>query len=371
MYFEKVSKEAWMKQCNKLGISDEKANEGYDNIQIPARSTSGSCGYDFVCPMNMNVTTDSTTMIPTGIRACLDKGTFLMLCPRSSCTKLGYTMSNNVGIIDEDYYHADNEGNIMVALSSTGKITYVVKFKPGDKIAQGIIMPYLTSGDVVDTVRTGGFGSTGENIENKKEEPTIKPELDHTAEKKEESKRESDTKPIKDEEPNPVEVNEVNKTEDDGTETQVIQFNSTFSIYSNLINNIIVKELIKMINYAKLDNPTKYVSFIAAKNQVSSIKDIEALYNAVNEWYSSLPDPNIGSDVYARDAAITLTYKIYEIGEDEVKNLIESLFTIRSKGSIDNKLKAGRTAYLFASGDQGIDLNHLKTTLSDIISTIH
>jgi dUTPase len=35
--------------------------------------------------------------------------------------------------------------------------------KAGDRVAQGIFMKYLTAGDVVTEVRSGGMGSTNES----------------------------------------------------------------------------------------------------------------------------------------------------------------------------------------------------------------
>ena len=71
-------------------------------------------------------------------------------------------MSNSVGIIDSDYYgNPDNEGHIMVPLMNITDQT--VTIKQGERIAQGIFMPYLKTSDdeAKQAKRVGGFGSSG------------------------------------------------------------------------------------------------------------------------------------------------------------------------------------------------------------------
>lgn len=65
-------------------------------------------------------------------------------------------------IIDQDYYNnPDNEGEIYIQLINLSP--YDIQIKKGDKIAQGIILPYLTvEDDNANGVRKGGFGSTNE-----------------------------------------------------------------------------------------------------------------------------------------------------------------------------------------------------------------
>jgi dUTP pyrophosphatase len=67
-------------------------------------------------------------------------------------------LSNATGVIDADYYHADNEGHIWIGLYNDGDSDFVINC--GDRIAQGIFMKYLTIGDEVEEKRIGGIGST-------------------------------------------------------------------------------------------------------------------------------------------------------------------------------------------------------------------
>ena len=138
----------------------------YNSIKLPKRATSGSAGYDFFCPYGFMIQPNNTMKIPTGIRCKMESGWVLKAYPRSGHGfKYGTHLANTVGIIDEDYYNADNEGHIKVKLSCDprGEAKYFV-IKPGDKFCQGIIREFfLAEGDdeVEKRDRYGGMGSTG------------------------------------------------------------------------------------------------------------------------------------------------------------------------------------------------------------------
>ena len=58
------------------------------------------------------------------------------------------------------YNNADNEGEMAFSFYNVGDEP--VHITKGDKLGQGIIMPYFTTtNDNADGVRTGGFGSSG------------------------------------------------------------------------------------------------------------------------------------------------------------------------------------------------------------------
>lgn len=136
--------------------------EGYEKIKLPRRATSGSAGYDFIAPYDFTLESGSEIIIDTGIRAKIADGWVLVILPRSgSGFKYGVRLANTAGVIDSDYFNADNEGHIKIKLVGGSK-TYAVK--AGDAFAQGIFLPYgITEDDECDTERRGGFGSTDEN----------------------------------------------------------------------------------------------------------------------------------------------------------------------------------------------------------------
>ena len=69
-------------------------------------------------------------------------------------------LANTVGVIDSDYFHAANEGHIMVRIVNGGD--HAVSIAKGERFCQGVFLPHgLAEEDEVLADREGGFGSTG------------------------------------------------------------------------------------------------------------------------------------------------------------------------------------------------------------------
>ena len=137
--------------------------EIYDDIKLPKRATVGSAGYDFFAPFDIDIPYGESIVIPTGIRCKMDEGWVLCIFPRSGHGfKTGVSLANTVGIIDSDYYHASNEGHIMVKLTNNnGAIRKPLHICKGDAFCQGIFLPFgITEDDEATTNRVGGMGST-------------------------------------------------------------------------------------------------------------------------------------------------------------------------------------------------------------------
>ena len=165
--FEKVTKDQFHKDFMRLyPKTQEKTIEAiYKRIMLPTRATKGSAGYDFYTPIPISILPGETATIPTGVRAKIDDGWYLCIVPRSSLGfKYRMQLDNTCGIIDSDYYHADNEGHIMIKVTNDTKHGSKELFiEPGDRLVQGIFMQYgITKDDGADAERNGGFGSTGE-----------------------------------------------------------------------------------------------------------------------------------------------------------------------------------------------------------------
>jgi dUTP pyrophosphatase len=162
-------------------------------LQLPQRATQQAAGYDFQAAEDFTLpsiwrgdflrllwhvrhgqtltdadyTAASKTLkpylVPTGIKACMQPDEYLLLANRSSGPiKRGLILPNGVGIVDADYYNnPQNEGEIFFQLVNLG--VRDVTIKKGERIGQGIFMPFLRSdadqGGVAQ--RTGGFGSSG------------------------------------------------------------------------------------------------------------------------------------------------------------------------------------------------------------------
>lgn len=161
--FQKVSFEEYKKaRINMFAAentcNDEELFEEWKNIKLPQRATIGSAGYDFSIPMEIDLSEESK-WIPTGIRAKIAEGWVLMLFPRSGLgMKYRLTLDNTTGIIDSDYFHADNEGHIMAKIH-TNKPLHLGK---GERFMQGVFVPFgIASNGNTTAMRHGGMGSTG------------------------------------------------------------------------------------------------------------------------------------------------------------------------------------------------------------------
>ncbi|MGX7199540.1 dUTP diphosphatase [Enterococcus nangangensis] len=144
------------------------------NLSLPERATAGAAGYDFAAAADVVVPSlyqalqkgesVQPVLVPTGIKAYMQKGEYLEIVNRSSNSRKRFlSMPNGVGIIDEDYYNsAETEGHIMFQFVNFGLEDVVIK--KGERIGQGIFKQFLmVDGDVATGVRTGGFGSSGVN----------------------------------------------------------------------------------------------------------------------------------------------------------------------------------------------------------------
>lgn len=139
--------------------AEQFCREGYEDIKLPRRATVGSAGYDFFAPYDFTLGVGEEIVIDTGVRARINDGWVLVILPRSgSGFKYGVRLANTAGVIDSDYFNADNEGHIKIKLVGASK-SYEVK--KGDAFAQGIFLPFgITESDFVTDERHGGFGST-------------------------------------------------------------------------------------------------------------------------------------------------------------------------------------------------------------------
>lgn len=164
--FEKVSfsqfKEDWLDTFPELNSTEKDIEEIYNKIQLPKRATTGSAGYDFFAPLDIELLPNTTMKVPTGIRVKIDDGWVFKIYPRSGLGfKYRLQLNNTVGIIDSDYYHAKNEGHMFIKITNDTNEHKIVNVKAGDGFAQGIFVEYgITIDDEVSEKREGGIGST-------------------------------------------------------------------------------------------------------------------------------------------------------------------------------------------------------------------
>ena len=131
--------------------------------KLPAYGSPDAAGADLYALTDAPVVIASgeTALLHTGLAVAIPAGYVGLVYARSGlATRQGLAPANKVGVIDADY-----RGEIMVALHNHSGEARTVE--NGDRIAQLVIMPYLTAefeaATELDATQrgSGGFGSTG------------------------------------------------------------------------------------------------------------------------------------------------------------------------------------------------------------------
>ena len=134
-----------------------------DNAILPTRGDTEAAAVDLYVCINDPVTIlpGKTAWIPSGIACDFPDGYFGLVLPRSSVgAKRHLNLANTAGVIDHSY-----NGEIMLVFQNDGDIYQTIQ--PGERLAQMILLPYVTYNIVeTDTLTEtergeGGFGSTG------------------------------------------------------------------------------------------------------------------------------------------------------------------------------------------------------------------
>jgi len=142
-------------------VADEYRKHPDVEIKLPKRATKNACAYDFHSPSEYCIEPGTMQMIWTDVKAKIPDNAALIINVRSSMGKHRICLANTQGWVDADYYsNPKNDGNIGVMLANDGLAPFLIN--QGDRIAQGMIVPYfIMDDDDTTTERTGGFGSTG------------------------------------------------------------------------------------------------------------------------------------------------------------------------------------------------------------------
>lgn len=136
--------------------------ENPELVKLPVRATVGSAGYDFCTPYPIILGPGKTITIKTGLRCKIEEGWVLFVLPKSGLGfKYRIQLDNTVGVIDSDYYYAENEGHIIIKITNEGHEGKTMEIEAGKAFAQGVFLPYgITIDDEATGARLGGFGST-------------------------------------------------------------------------------------------------------------------------------------------------------------------------------------------------------------------
>ena len=133
------------------------------SVKLPEYQTAGAAGFDLAASQGMTVAPGEVALVPTGLVIAVPAGHFLGVFARSSTPlKRGLMVANGVGIVDSDYCGPADEIKIEV-LNFTAQ---PVEIRPGDRLAQGLVLPFVRAHWVEnhtagDGSSRGGFGSTG------------------------------------------------------------------------------------------------------------------------------------------------------------------------------------------------------------------
>ena len=132
-------------------------------VSLPKYETAGSSGMDLSAHISspIEITPNSSAIIPTGLSVSIPNGYEIQIRPRSGlAAKNMISVLNTPGTIDADY-----RGEIKVILINLGKNNFRVE--KGLRIAQMVVSPVIQVeleevDELEKTLRgKGGFGSTG------------------------------------------------------------------------------------------------------------------------------------------------------------------------------------------------------------------
>lgn len=131
-------------------------------VQLPAYQTAGAAGFDLAASVATTVAPGEIALVPTGLVIEVPSGHFLGVFARSSTPiKRGLMVANGVGVVDSDYCGPTDEIKVQVYNFTAVPVTV----NAGDRIAQGVVMPFVRAEweerDSATGPSRGGFGSTG------------------------------------------------------------------------------------------------------------------------------------------------------------------------------------------------------------------
>jgi len=132
------------------------------SVPLPAYQTPGAAGFDLASSIDLIVQPGEVALVPTGLVIEVPAGHVLGVFARSSTPlKRGLMVANGVGIVDADYCGPADEVKIEVLNFTTAPVTV----RRGDRLAQGVIIPFVRAEwqeRAPDRPTRGGFGATGE-----------------------------------------------------------------------------------------------------------------------------------------------------------------------------------------------------------------
>ena len=148
-----------------IKVKFKRLSEEFNNIPLPAYSTSGSAGMDIRAAVKKTIKLKpmEVEMVATNLSVELPEGFEIQVRPRSGlAAKHGIGILNSPGTIDSDY-----RGEVKIILINFGKEDFIVQ--RGDRIAQLILnkvyKAILEETEELNNSKRGegGFGHSGKS----------------------------------------------------------------------------------------------------------------------------------------------------------------------------------------------------------------
>ncbi len=132
------------------------------SLPLPAYQSKGAVAFDIYSRIDVEIKPQEIFYIPTNLIIQTPKNYMLVIVPRSSTPKkLGLSIPNGIGIIDQDYCGPEDEIKLQVYNFTKNTI----KISKGQRIGQATFIKINKAAwqevDEIKPKSRGGFGSTG------------------------------------------------------------------------------------------------------------------------------------------------------------------------------------------------------------------
>jgi dUTP pyrophosphatase len=132
------------------------------SLPLPTYQTKGSVAFDLYSRLDLEIKPKEIVLVPTNFIIQTPKNYMLLIAARSSTPlKLGLSVLNGIGIIDQDFCGPEDEIKLQVYNFTKN----IVKISKGQRIGQGIFVKINKAKwqevKMINNKTRGGFGSTG------------------------------------------------------------------------------------------------------------------------------------------------------------------------------------------------------------------
>ena len=132
-----------------------------DRVAVPSYAKPGDAGFDLQSnePYTIHIDAGASYPIRTGIKLWIrDMSLVGLIVPKSGKGTQGYGIKNFTGVIDSQY-----QGEIIVHIWNTNILGECIVIPTGMKIAQMIIVPFMTANfqEVTEFTETTARGENG------------------------------------------------------------------------------------------------------------------------------------------------------------------------------------------------------------------